>query len=862
MSTQQGCKFCIRHGLPILPARPAIMAQDDTLPSLPSSMTVPVTAQGETAWTARLLREGFLYIWAESGLRWINYFVTSEGYYYPLPENGDVPPGIADGKTKPCITQPGELARASLITLPVKPAGMKNGLFWFTWSEVEWTDAVRTKHEDAAYRGQYMQCFDMDAWMKNGHARQAISITGLNDTVAEYSNDAAYSKVKEWSPAPWKKASPLMGTQIKLAADVLCTGKGAILLLEDPPAILQDLSAIINYELQEKIYKKPEHQRELALASAIAGLKESMTRQFERDYIETKENEERVALYGAFGHVANNDVTSNMYTLSSDSQIKTAAAKKWLEYEQYYDPSKMEAFQTKFSQILNQYNDSIVSPRTEMYLSWMKGSVLLGYFQHNFDTEELSSGIGYIQTLNYCVAGMQDKIGASRHFTDLLSGTPTDATNILARALVWNQDTLANKLAEATIGFSDWFSVPWNGVADAFKDGIEKQRNNAAGVAAVFIGLLSGTLTRKITQALESNQIFGCLVAMGAITNKALVPLEKTGTYKQFVSEVVRQLAKESGLDSRESGDRLRHYIGRELRRLRIDGLPMEGEETKRFLVMVDIDKVHELAPLPPKERTIALSKLLRTSADVEAQQFSRWQGAVQRGVRKSGEAMPFTLGIISGVLQVAALFTLAEIKNKETLTADQTEAHVRFWGGVVALGSTTLNVIEVGIKQFKLFSNASSRLRVFSSDTFIKVIGSVGKTLGVVAGAITAGFDFYHAYDEYSKGRSGLAFVYFLSGSAGFWVSISVAYAIPVIGTFIAVALLIGSAIYLAFHSRDDIQKWLIQCLWRKIPKNADGTKEEQEEYVKKEAASLPIWPTMKMEMDELKLALGDDGK
>jgi hypothetical protein len=40
---------------------------------------------------------------------------------------------------------------------------MKNGVFWFCWSEVEWTPAVRIKHEDASYRIQYMQRFDMDA---------------------------------------------------------------------------------------------------------------------------------------------------------------------------------------------------------------------------------------------------------------------------------------------------------------------------------------------------------------------------------------------------------------------------------------------------------------------------------------------------------------------------------------------------------------------------------------------------------------------------------------------------------------------------------------------------------------------------
>lgn len=861
MSTQKGCKFCIRYGLPILPVRPAVVAKDDALPLLPESITVPAEAWGETAWTGRLLREGYLYIWSESGNRWINYFVTSEGYYYPLPENGDVPPDIANGKVKPCVTQPEELASASLITLPVKPSGEKNGIFWFCWSEVEWTPAVRTRHEKASYRIQHMQRFDMDAWVKNGKADQVIAISALTGTVAEYSSEGKNSSARMWSPAPWKAASTFEGHLLKQTADKLCANKGAMIVLQDPPAILQDLSAVIDYELQKNVYNKAEYQRELALASAITGLKEAMNRQFERDSIEKSESEERNAIYGPFGYTVNSDVPDNMFTSIGDRKMKSDAASKWAEYEQYYDPSKVAGFQKKFNQILQQYNDSVVSPRTDMYLECMKGSVLLGYFKHNFDRQELKSGIEYVQTLNYCISGMQDKVGVIRHFTDLLSGTSMDVNNILARALVLNQDILAEKLAEATEGFSDWFTIPWNGIADAYKDGIEKMRDNAAGVAGIFIGLLSGILTRKITQALESNKVYGCLVAMGAMTDRALVPLEKTGKYKEFVSEVVTQLAKESGLDSKANKDSLRHYVRRELRRLRVDGLPIEAEETKKFLVMVDIDKVHEMAALPPKERTIAVGKLLRTSADVEAQQFSRWQGAVQRGVRKVGEAMPFTLGVFSGVLQVAALFISADIHNKKTLTADQKEAHSRFWAGVIGLGSTTLGIIETGIKQFRLFTSAASRLRVFSSETFLRWVGYAGKALGVVAGVIAVGYDVYHAYGEFNKGHIGLAIAYGLSAVAGIWLGVAVVAAIPVIGTFIAVAILIGTAIYLAFKNRDNIQKWLVQCLWRRIPVDINDTKVEQDEYKKIEAVELPVWPTMKMEMDELKLALGVEG-
>lgn len=158
-----GCNFCRRVGLPIVPVRLSVKEKGDPLPGLPANLSIPIAAEGDAAYTLRLMREGFLYIWAERAARWIDYYVTGDGYFYLLPENGSVPPNLANGDIAPCITQPVELATASLITLPVKPAGMTNGVYWFAWSSEKWTPAVRLKQEDAAWRSQSMQAFDMDA---------------------------------------------------------------------------------------------------------------------------------------------------------------------------------------------------------------------------------------------------------------------------------------------------------------------------------------------------------------------------------------------------------------------------------------------------------------------------------------------------------------------------------------------------------------------------------------------------------------------------------------------------------------------------------------------------------------------------
>ncbi|QGU89190.1 hypothetical protein [Erwinia sorbitola] len=64
----------------------------------------------------------------------------------------------------------------------------------------------------------------------------------------------------------------------------------------------------------------------------------------------------------------------------------------------------------------------------------------------------------------------------------------------------------------------------------------------------------------------------------------------------------------------------------------------------------------------------------------------------------------------------------------------------------------------------------------------------------------------------------------------------------VPVL-IIIAVVLMLGSALYLALNIKNDIQLWLMSCLWRKIPPG-DGAIPE-------------IWPTSAIELEELSTAL-----
>jgi hypothetical protein len=445
MSTQHGCKFCIRYGLPILPIRPAVIAQDGFLPALPSEIVMPVSVQGETRYTARLLREGFLNIWAESDASWINYYVTGDGYFYPLSERGEVPPDIVAGTRKPCITNPDELAMACLITLPVKPMGMKNGIFWFSWSEFQWTDATRKRHEDAAYCSQYMQSFDMDAWLNNGQEEQALPLASLCTTVAEYSSKAGSCDHKTWSPVPFKAMRTLEGLHIIQAADALYAGKGAIVALVDPVAITQELSYLFTRRLTTRFADDPKYSRGIALTSALSGLKQVMTAQFRRDLL--SDDEFSVHISQAIGsriiagvpmppdnpeHAAKEAERNRRETF--DERFELRVKQRWAEYENYIDRNKEQEFLKELSLAVKKYNNSVITPMTKMYLSWLQSTSLTDYFLHNFDTNNVHSGICYLQSVTDCLEGMQDQAPISRWLHSQMSAEAFSGENYILQA--------------------------------------------------------------------------------------------------------------------------------------------------------------------------------------------------------------------------------------------------------------------------------------------------------------------------------------------------------------------------------------------------------------------------------------------
>jgi hypothetical protein len=864
--SNQGCGFCSRYGLPVLPIRPGIADKNDKVPHLPEEVYPSIVPGGKTSYTGRLLREGYLHVYDEMIDRWQDYYVTKQGYYYPLPGSGYIPPGLLSGEMKPCITKPDELARASLVTLPIMPPPMKNGVFWFGWSENKWTPAIRKKYEDPSVRQRTMQKFDMDAWLNNGQGENLLALSRLSEVVAEHHSLSVYAEMKDYSASSFQPL-PAAGANLLQAAEQLMPGSGAMIVLQDPVAVLQEISSLLSYQIVRDLYANEKYLWKYVLASTITGMKEAMIRQCARDVISETEframrDKLGVNTRGVMPLLPSAELAeqSNAYL---DSNLQRIVHEKWQTYAVHYDEKQLEQSVKEFNGEIKNYDGSVIIPASEMYLAWFKSELTTSYFKYNFDETNIESGFDYIQTVNYCITGMQDKALTFRYFTEQLKKRTDDNDNILMRALVFNQDKFSERFEAYFQDKSSLWDKPWSSFADAFKDTLGQMHEAGAGYLGAFLGNLTGSVSYLLQTAAKSRLSYRLFGIMAASVRRAFIPISRVATEAEFVEDIVRVMGRNAGIAGDKTEDVLRMYVRWEVRRLKIDGLPLSGNGERNYVGAIDLETFDKLAALPENQRNYRLQESLRTEAEVDRLLFARWQNHVNASFSSIRQSVPLALGVVSMALQTAALWVSMDFSHKP-LTASQQEARNRFWAGTLSLTGTTAGTIETAIIRFNKLGAA------FSASAAEKIAGwfaATGRYFGAAGGLMSAYYDAVHFKEEWNNKRRGLAFAYGASAISGLYLSVapfiswkfvgdiiailgirvgsatlgSVAVSMEIVGLtlgWIMAGVLLISAFYISYKQTNELQKWLEKTMWGITPSGLAPEKH----------------PTMQVEMQSLK--------
>ncbi|WP_413494788.1 T6SS effector BTH_I2691 family protein [Morganella psychrotolerans] len=872
MHIDKDCSFCRREGLPVIPVRPAIMEKESSLPVNKGEIVCSIPPEGEVSYTRRLLREGFLYIYDELGHCWINYYVTADGFYYPLSQDSDVPEAVVKGERKPCIIEPESLAKASFITLPVLPESVGvNGSFWFSWAEVQWTKSTRAKHEEPNYRKRYMQLFDLGKWLKTKSEKLAISVDRLMYEVAECSAFSHNSNIAEYTESHWLNKNGQQYRAIKEQCELLYPGHGVILELSDPVGIIKDIASLCNYRYQVNLLENKEFVRERNLSSVLDMLTDGVKNQYEFDYLATIEN--------VRGKVENK--SNSAFKEASDYYLEKHTTPymsdivdyRWSKYEKYIDREKQASFEERYKKAVSDYNNTIISPMVKMYLIWFSCENFTDYMEHNFDQDNVVSGSLFLQTIADCLEGMQDKIGVSKLIQKSLLSEKYTSDNLILRALMLNQNNTIDIVSGAVSSAGNYDDLPWDKVIEGVGGVVESHLF----VIQLAMEKLSNTISSGIVGLIDNalnKAPLPALVWLSAFYKKRVTLIEVYGTKYNFVKVAAEKTLEMLNVADKSTRRQLSQHIDNKIKILGMKGVKISGNTRLRFLVAIDHRDVPRLYGYLQNKQLKNIADSLTPVENLRNIMFSdTWRSDVNASINTKASALlnnsmrsiPFAGIVLSTAFQINVV--MGSFKKATKGELKDNEEWMKFIANTMTAFGAVLITLEKAIYEYKVLRiipkiniNYNSRVMLKIRDRLLR-----GARFFSAFGLIIVFWDGYHSFEEVQKGNYGLASLYFISGVSGgvIWgmtMSRSVANfflqqtlfrcAIGVYILPLMIVILFMSMFLIAYLEEDKLEAWFKRIYFRKDMELGSS------------GCNINIWPTMDFEMSELNKALGYEGE
>jgi hypothetical protein len=529
------CAFCDKVGLLLMPARYAIAPLAMGLPSISAPMKVEdiaqsvgkgkkqdVTLHGSAQYTARLLRSGYLYVYDEKRDRMDAYWIRADGYYMSIPVEAAV---SAQAKSATPCSYEGHRELAGCIAI----ADAENaGIVWLGFSDVQWTKAVIDAHKGAkgkSLRQLHMREFDAGAWAKSHRTPAGNATAGRGNTLHTVPMSELASTVAEYAPgkpAQGAAFAPLSAPNYRLhvgkAEGVLssCSRRspklvGAIVALDDPAGVAQDLAALINWH-QERLldtrvakdaYGKgygsyaTTYRNLLTLDGAIKALHASNDEKVKMQVFMKAEalanmmkagneelRQERLAGERAESmgqrptdmqkmamELFPQEVTARQLKADAINRnpppVRIAADQhdSWNEYLTRIKPTPYKKWADEFKAASDQLQNDHIEVLARTHAAWMQSNLLANTLDCTHDGKDALSGDVYAETLQRCMVATQQIPGCADVYLRWLKGDITEKTNLLLRALVLRQDELITAMAAAPL---DSASVPWSTLMDQF----------------------------------------------------------------------------------------------------------------------------------------------------------------------------------------------------------------------------------------------------------------------------------------------------------------------------------------------------------------------------------------------------------
>jgi len=821
--TKRSCEFCDKRGLPVMPVRYALAEKVGRVPPLASPMTADNVAaipdSSKAQYTARLLRSGYLYTYDEARKRWDGYFVNDGGYYLRFDIKQPMSPALAKAR-QPC-TDEGHQEIASCVTIRDPKNATK---VWFGFSDVEWTQAVLKRHEDADYRKRHMRLLDVKAWLSSKQHPHAQPIEAIQETVAEYTRlMLPHKSVFGWSPFKFHNRQSRSDNLIKTAQQL--APNGLILGIPDPAGIAQELASMMVHRVHQFI-TAPERTRQLANVSAINMLERGVKMQVELqesaniDYVARNiESGGRESPDFASWSTPNDDDVA-LANRFRDKSWKESTDKKanatWAEYKKYYNDDARKNWEKKHNEEAKAFGDSAIEPLAKAHVAWMQSARMSNYFDCNYDPADWDAGLVYTQVVTACVENTQDKQVCHDLYSGWLDKSQTpDHKNILAKALKFNHKSIEDAIQAVPEQSLDFRALPWDSVIDTYNAAVTRLGESGGQMMARLVTQIAGPAAKIMSKALDGIGGTAFVAIMGGISGTKMVKVTFTGKRSEFRRVIVRELLKGTGqLMTPKELDRA---VLAEMNRLRMrNGKLPDGKLNRTWFVMID---PKALAKVLAKAGTAEeAAGALRTMQQFEDMAQHNWNTAMNSSVR---------IGIVTGVVQVVCLTKLME-DDAKAMGHEKGEASWRLGLSAMAVVGTFAEAAGTAMEKVGAERIVSQRGRGLL--TWGSGLKLAGRAVGAIAGGVLAGLDFMKAGEEKERGNYGVMLLYVGSGLLGLAIAVGVFFLGPLIMLLLVLALIFVT-IGIEFNKPNKLMEWLQRSHWGKGPGNNGSVEKDTAE-------------------------------
>jgi hypothetical protein len=814
----------------------------------------------------RCMRPGYFYLHFPSGdadgATWRKYRVRSDSNFIPVPLDGQSVHGME--MSEACRSSSDwQMARCVTICQPEKITEA-----WLAFSDTNWDSTLRDRiAQDPAAR---MQSFNPSACLSDGSNQpHTAPLSEVADWVSEYrhntlqsfrhtvadqddaENTATFESVY---PFHWRafEAEHLLET-----AERTSRGRSIIFAAHDPRGITVELNAeqiqAAEASLQRRSWVISSTHGINSIRAAIEGNAERSYRdsiigrvqdsleytnsQLEDVYrqIENGNNsEERLAYRTRLeeNRIIIEERIERMEAEQIDEKkIKRIRRKAWLETgavdtssgknkedaerenKQTLLKKSEEDIEREYKQALDEVRDDaeVCSDLISVdHASWLTSDSLIRVFQMDYLTNQLDSGIDYVNDFVECIQDAADR----KECADVLrewvaAGDLNDISNPLLRSLGHNQDdhlAAINNTAPLTIENAVWvldkFNGAWQKSASAMLD---SEASEAAGRNA-FSRLIyhsGGPIAQILSNGVDNTAKNLYMMASMFSTDQWIVERPIKGTSRQFISLLADEMRQAIPPKKRPSRGQMQHALREMLKRT-----GQYAQLEAQHFVFVDRSRLMDISDGKGAGRSTA-ARLLRSGNPIVLTP-DNIRDCIMPGFRQavSGEVRMQAVSLLFA--GVSWHYAGKALDNANSFS--RRELSVKFWASLAGTIGGLCETVEAG---FRGMEKAGWRFSQRTKTVFNGLRG-VGRFLGAGMAFVFAVYDIVHAYESLKKGNLGLFALYGLSAAG----NVLLGFAAIFVGIFsvvgaIAVLVMLAINFLIGIWKDSKAQEWLGHCFY-----------------------------------------------